>query len=484
LLTLKRFAALVTALVLCLPAAGAALVTVDDAHTTVDFELLRQLNPDCIAWLYQEESGLNRPVMQSADDEWYHKRGFDQTKIYKTGSAYMLSDDSLTDSVVVIRGQARADGAFSVVPEWCEQQISDQRSPFRLLTPDGDYQAEVFACLVIEANELNSWYPPEDGAAFDEWTGRVRAESMVETNAAWPAAGDRMMFLAGLHTNGKCTLLMTMLDDIVYETDEPLVLNKKELDSAETISGMVDAGPAGELMYYAQNDPLFADMRFESGIRNGSYRDFGGGGCGPTSVAIVVANLVETERLPLLGQHAQNELGNLFCPCSVNRLYCNHMHVPYQLETPAEYLRYLPVAMGDFAAGNNAWGVVARRVDARGTSIRFAEYVKQVYGLNSTPVGNLNEAVDLLREHTGEGLILASALADSPLTNSSHFIVLTGVDDEYLYILDPLCRTAEEYKKTDKRKILEVLQPGVVRIRLSDSHRSALSPVSYFSPAE
>jgi hypothetical protein len=198
-------------------------------------------------------------------------------------------------------------------------------------------------------------------------------------------------------------------------------------------------------------------------------------------MAIIAANLVEKENLPLLGAHAKNELGNLFCLCSVNRVYCNHSHVPYRLQTPEEYLRYLPVAMGDFATGNNQWEYVARRVDSQGTNVRFVDYVCEAYGLSMTPVNGLEAALEMMKEKTGEGLILLSALRGSPYTNNSHFVVLTGVDEEYMYILDPLRRTEEEYLKTDSRGILEFLSPGVTRIPLELYARSDLSPVCYIS---
>jgi len=259
-------------------------------------------------------------------------------------------------------------------------------------------------------------------------------------------------------------------------------LTKRTLDAAETRNGMVDAGPAGQMMYYAQNDPLYDLMRYESAIRNDVHRDFGGGGCGPTAMAIIAANLVEPDRLPTLGRYALNPLGTLFCPCSVNRVYCDHSHVPYQLQTPEEYLRYLPVAMGDFAAGNNVWEFTARRANSQGTNVHFVDYVCEAYDLSLTPVGGLEAALELMKEKTGEGLILTSALRGSPFTNSSHFVVITGVDEEYFYVLDPLCRTKEEYQKTDTREILELLSPGVTRIRIADYAKSDLSPVYYISP--
>lgn len=473
----KRLAALVLCLSLLLPSLAFS-------QSMVDFDYLKQLNEDCIGWLYQPESGLNQPVMQSEDDEWYHERAFDQNKVYQVGSAYMLAQDSLADNVVIIRGQAREEGCFSVISDWRDPLISSQRSPFQLLTPSGDYQAAVFACVAIETKELDSWVPGRTQSTFNAWLLQVQSASLIQTDASlWPKAGDRLLFLAGLHLNGKCTLVMARLEPAASsETKVDLV--KQELDSRETLNGLVDAGPAGQLMYYAQNDPLYATMRYESGYRDGVQRDFGGGGCGPTAMAIIAANLVDKQALPILRHYGKDALGTLFCTCSVNRVYCNHTCVPYQLNTPDEYLRYLPVAMGNFAAGNNQWEFLARRSNAQGTNVRFVDYICAIYGLNMETVNGLDTALELMKEKTGEGLILASALRGSPFTNNSHFVVITGVDEEYFYVLDPLRRTREEYLKTDTRGILELLSPGVTRIRIADYGRSDLSPVCYISREE
>ena len=64
------------------------------AHAAVDFDVLEQLNPDSAAWIYQAESGLNQPVMQHETDDWYRERGFDEVKIYKTGSCLPHQDKS------------------------------------------------------------------------------------------------------------------------------------------------------------------------------------------------------------------------------------------------------------------------------------------------------------------------------------------------------------------------------------------------------
>lgn len=466
---MRIFKRILLILLCCLPALSLA------EGVTVDFDYLTQLNEDCVGWLYQPESGLNQPVMQHETDDWYHERTFDEIKIYKMGSVYLHADAALDDSVVLLHGQSREEGCLSVLPNWREAEYFEQHASFQLLTPDGSWQAEAFACLATTTQELDSWLPADE--PFDQWLARVQENSLVCT--AFPSENDRLLFIAGHHLGDPVTLVMAKLTPAESGS---VNLTKKPLDDAETLNGMVDAGPAGQMMYYAQNDPLYSRMYYESAIREGVQRDFGGGGCGPTAMAIIAANLVEKEKLPLLGEHALNELGNLFCPCSVNRVYCNHSHVPYRLQTPEEYLRYLPVAMGDFAAGNNQWEYMARRVKSQGTNVRFVDYVCEAYGLSMTPVSGLEAALEMMKEKTGEGLILLSALRGSPYTNNSHFVVLTGVDDEYMYILDPLRRTEEEYLKTDSRDILELLSPGVTRIRIADYGRSDLSPVCYIAP--
>ena len=471
-----RIVSLFLCLLLCFPAPSCA----GEQQVMVDFDLLAQLNEDCVGWLYQPDSGLSQPVMRHETDDWYHERAFDEVKVYKMGSVYLHADASLNDPVIVLHGQAREEGCLSAVPAWRDQEIFDRCPSILLLTPDGNRRADAFACLAIEEKELAGWLPGDQ--PFAEWLAHVQANSLVSADPSrLPGANDQLMLIAASHPGGSVTLVLTRLMPVPDAAGGKTNLTKMALDAAETQNGLVDAGPAGQLFYYAQNDPLYASMRYESGIRNDVHRTFGGGGCGPTAMAIIAANLLPQNELPVLGKHALNAAGNLFCTCSVNRVYCDHSHVPYQLETPEEYLRYLPVAMGDFAAGNNEWEYVARRVDSQGTNVRFVDYVCEAYGLSMEPVSGLDTALEMMKTRTGEGLILTSALRGSPFTNSSHFVILTGVDDEYFYVLDPLRRTAEEYQKTDTRGVLELLSPGVVRIRLEDYARSDLSPVCYIS---
>ena len=68
----------------------------------------------------------------------------------------------------------------------------------------------------------------------------------------------------------------------------------------------------------------------------------------------------------------------------------------------------------------------------------------------------------------------------SPFTNTSHFLVLAGVDDEYLYILDPLRR--DDYGDLDRNGYLEVIRPGLVRVKLENASHCNLRPIYLMQP--
>lgn len=464
-------------LVLCLLLPCAALAQ----HVTVDFDLLTALNPDCKGWIYQQESGLSSQIMQSSTqpEDWYRERAFDEVKVYQTGSVYMEQETTLQDDVVMLYGLGRNEGCFAAIDDYADQTVFESRSPMVLLTPDGDWQAEVFACVNMLRAEVNGWKrQPEE--TFAAWISRVKEGSLIQSSLM-PADGSRILMAVGERPSNNCYAVYALLEPAQEPSEPGQDLVKRELDSTETQNGYVNVPSVGRMMVYAQNDNLYREMRYES-ARSATYRDFEGGGCGPTAAAIAIAYLVEEEELPKLGTFAKDELGNLFCSCAVNRVICNHLHPPYQLKTPQEYLRYLPIAIADFAAGNNVFDLNARRVGSTGTNTRFIDVVcSDVYGLQVTPVDGLANGLEALRSQTGKGVVICAALRGSPLTNSSHYVVIAGVDDEYFYVIDPLRRDEHQYRKTDKRHILELVSPGVVRIRVEDAGRSDLSPIYHIT---
>ena len=120
-----------------------------------------------------------------------------------------------------------------------------------------------------------------------------------------------------------------------------------------------------------------------------------------------------------------------------------------------------------------------RHPESAGSNVGFLENVSEHLGLKCEKVSNLTEGLEALKGKAGRALLVCTALRKSPYTNSSHFVVVAGVDEEYMYVLDPMRRTKAKYAATDTRELLDLLGPGVTRNPLSRYGYSDLS-VAYY----
>lgn len=473
------------ALALCLILAGSLAgaetqetpVASGGARPFVDFSTLQSLNPDCVGWLYQAGGGVNQPVMRGEKDAYYASHSFENTSMRGGGTVYLRADAEMDDSLLRLYGNSgKKNAPFCWLKDYADQAYYEAHPSFLLLTPAGDWQLDVFACIPSQQVEDAVLDPSQARDGFQRWLEELNERSVLTPRQeALPQEGQRLAVLSNA-LGGKRTVVCAAMRPLSGGNGQGVNLVKQELDSRETVSGVQDVGPLGRMMVYAQNDPLWERMRYESGASS-KYRNLGGGGCGPLAVAIAIVNLVPRQQLPALRPYAANGVGTLFCSCSVNRYYCNRQHAPYLLETPDEYLRYLPVAIADFAAGNNQWKVKGRYGGTRGTNMTFLKYLCEIYGLRMEVVKRMDPALDMLANQTGRGLVICCAL-NGPFTSSSHYVVIAGMDETYVYILDPLRREQKEYTQ-DRRGVVEVLTPGVVRVEKKNLGRCELVPTAY-----
>ena len=445
----------------------------------VDFDWLRVLNPDCVGWLYQEDALFSEAVVQGRDNKYYQTRAFDGFNVASKSAAYLDAEGSaeMDEALVEIYGSGRTNGSLEQLNQYADQAWYDAHPALRLLTPSGDWQAEVFASIKTGEKQRESWLAPAQEETRTDWLNRILLFSDIQpVLTAIPEEGERMLAITVNNGDSRRRVLLCTLRPIRYATEEKVELTNEALDRIPVLSGKVTTEPLGEMMVYFQNDEPWNLMRYES-AKTSIFRRFGGGGCGPTAAAMVIANLVDVNDLPRLAEYTRDGLPTQFCSCSVNRVYCNHLHVPYHLQTAEQYLRYLPVVMADFAAGNNTWNVNSRPTNSRGSNMKFLEPLCEIFDLTLVTEGNIQDALEMMQGKTGDAMVVCCALRGSPFTSTSHYVVVAGVDDEYFYVLDPLFRE-EEYD--DPYKAIDaVLAPGVVRIRLENWRLCGLTVDGY-----
>ncbi len=249
-----------------------------------------------------------------------------------------------------------------------------------------------------------------------------------------------------------CILLLCALPAAAQEATDDVQL---------VYSRIINVPGVGDWPYYAQNDPLWADSVYEP-HKSDRYRIFCETGCGAVAGAIALSRQVAPEDLPLLIEFKNPyKEGFEFCPCSVNGWRCNREHEKMTATTVEDFTTYLPVIVGCYAAGNNLKREKFRS-NKDGTSIQLYRSLAAAYGLHYIGSNKWEDALDALKK----GYSVVTTVTKGIFTPVSHYLVIANVDDEYVYVLDPYMR--ESYAHMDKKGLLEVIEPGLVRAKLSD----------------
>lgn len=442
-------------------------VTARALRYSVDFDSLRAVNEDVIGWMIQEGTEINFPIVQGEDNEYYLTHLYTGA-VNRTGSIFADAGNSpyFTDMCTYLYGHNRKNGSmFASLPNYLDEEYYRAHPTMTVITPYEDYAAEIFACVRESAEQEETWRVKQFSGRgeYEAFVQSILDRSRLDTGIV-PRWGDPLLALCTCtnEVHEERYIVFARLRPIVYAGGESVSVMKMEMDALEGTSRTVNVPGRGEMQYYAQNDPVWAAMRYEA-RKSKQARPFGQGGCGPTSMAMAIANLVPEESLGGISAYARVENGYTFCTCSVNQYFCNHRHAQYKLETPAEFRRYLPLAIASFATGNNIWGETSRG-DGGGTNTAFMKRVTEAYGLYFTLTKDRELALSALAD--GAMVIASTGGKASPFTGGGHYLTLASVYEGRLYILDPYLKA--DYGKTDRRHLITQIEPGVLRVSMED----------------
>ena len=266
-----------------------------------------------------------------------------------------------------------------------------------------------------------------------------------------------------------CLLLMLIW---VTALADPLAETERFFAEPESLSGVIRVPNRGDMVYYAQNDELWGALTYEE-AHSEKRRPFRDSGCGPTAAAMAVVQVVPVEELRQIENASQRPYS--LCSCAINASNCKSHHARYLFSSDRDYLRFLPLICGDFAAGNNQLGYTSRSDNIVGTSGSFMKGIAEAYGLTFESSTKYEEALAALQ--AGKAVV-AMAGKGGAFTNTGHYVVFAASDADQVYILDPLART--EYK-TNHSSVIHILQPGLVSILHTDVKHALFNNFYFFS---
>lgn len=135
----------------------------------VDFDVLKEQNPDTIAWIrFEEPSVISYPVVKSADNNEYLTKTFTAND-NKLGAIFMdmRNNSEFTDRNTFIYGHNLKVGGemFSQLSEYSSEDFCKEYPNFFLYTPDGKIRTyKVFSAAVVKdtADNYNMTYATEE----------------------------------------------------------------------------------------------------------------------------------------------------------------------------------------------------------------------------------------------------------------------------------------------------------------------------------
>ena len=137
------------------------VLVVDDQHDalylsdlSVDWDALRAINPEVVAWVYMPDSKINYPVAHSGDDVKYLTETFDgYSSLVSYGTIFLegANRPDFSDQMNIIYGHNMMDGSmFAYVNDLAEGDNFDKHRTVFLLTPQGNYRLKSFALLHVD----------------------------------------------------------------------------------------------------------------------------------------------------------------------------------------------------------------------------------------------------------------------------------------------------------------------------------------------
>lgn len=122
---------------------------------TVDFDALREINDDVIAWIYCPDTQINYPVVQGSDNDYYLSHLLDGS--YNANGTIFLDCHGaadFSDANNLLYGHHMKSGAmFADLIKYKNPDFYTAHPYMYLFTPQQNYRLELFAGLVVEADD-------------------------------------------------------------------------------------------------------------------------------------------------------------------------------------------------------------------------------------------------------------------------------------------------------------------------------------------
>lgn len=157
----------------------------DFPDISVDFDALKAINPECVAWLYVEGAQINYPVVQGEDNEFYLHNTFEKQK-NSAGCVFMdwEVDEELTSWNTFIYGHNMKNGTmFGHLKNYINNSSVYDKDPYiYVFRPEGIYRYEIFS-YYLDPTDSEMYYTCDNFREYRAYLRNATAKSVRECTA-------------------------------------------------------------------------------------------------------------------------------------------------------------------------------------------------------------------------------------------------------------------------------------------------------------
>lgn len=145
----------------------------------VDFESLKEANPDIIGWIYCEDTVINYPVLQGESNNTYLRHLYDGT--YNTAGSIFVectNQRDFADANTIIYGHHMHNGSmFACLDSYKDQDYYEAHPVMWLLTPEQNYKIVLFSSYTTSSDSDTYTIFSEPGEDLDTYISECLAKS-------------------------------------------------------------------------------------------------------------------------------------------------------------------------------------------------------------------------------------------------------------------------------------------------------------------
>ena len=163
----------------------------------VNFDALKAISKNAVAWLYSPGTVINYPVAKTTDNSYYLTHLIDGSS--NANGCFFVdyrNSDGFTDDNTIIYGHRMKNGSMlSSITKYNKQDYYDAHPVMYLLTPEGKYELQIFSAYITESTSGAYRRNFDSDAKFTEWINDAIRHSYVKTDVK-VTAQDRVVTLS------------------------------------------------------------------------------------------------------------------------------------------------------------------------------------------------------------------------------------------------------------------------------------------------